>query len=602
MRNLIFIKLLSISVLFLSLSVVCSSVYAQGIDQQDAGKVNFFNNADRHFDRYSKQPGAEQKQWMNTHYDRMLTYAPYFDTRLDWYPDALVYRDSYAIYIDGDVAVEHPEWIMRDARGNKLYIPYACQNGSCPQYAGDFSNPAYRSFRINEFIKIISQGYRGLWLDDVNLTWRVSDGNEKHVAPIDFTTGKPMTLDGWQNHMANFMEEIRAALPDIEISHNVVWYSDRVENENSDIKRQIEAADFINLEYGGNDAGLKNGLGQYGFETFLLFNDYIHDHGANVIMMDGGTTQENREYGLATWLLVSQGKDLFSSNQLEWTTPDNWWQGYDLNLGEALGLRYKWGELIRRDFECGMVVLNQPGLETQTVELDESLTNMDGKLVTSVALDAKTAAILRKPCDVSNPEDDDTPQESSILSFQNGIDGYTGSQETMIDDSAPDQNFNLSSEIEIDGSPRNTGALMSWDISGISSDATVESVEITLYITNKSRQSYEIHAMKRPWDEDQATWNQYASGKSWSEAGAKGTSDRDPTILAKLRGTSQDRYLTVSLNANGIALVQSWINDPSSNYGFLFKDYSVSDGLDFSSSETSQITRRPKLTIKYKEE
>lgn len=600
MRNLISIKLLSVASLCLSLSVFCGSVFAQGIDQQDAGKVNFFNNADRHFDRYSKQPSTERQQWMNTHYDRMLTYTPYFDTRLDWYPNALVYRDSYAIYIDGDLAVEHPEWIMRDARGNKLYIPYDCRNGSCPQYAGDFSNPAYRSYRINEFTNIISEGYRGLWLDDVNLTWRVSDGHENHVAPIDFTTGKPMTLEGWRKHMASYMEEIRAALPDIEISHNIVWYSDRLENENPDIRRQIEAADFINLEYGGNDAGLKNGLGQYGFETFLLFNDYIHDHGANVIMMDGGTTQENREYGLATWLLVSQGKDLFSSNQLAWTTPNNWWQGYDLNLGEALGPRYKWGELIRRDFECGMVVLNQPSLETQTVELDESYTNMDGKSVTSVELDAKTAAILLKPCDTSSPEDVDVPQESSVLSFQNGSDGYTGSQETKIDDSAPDQNFNSSSEIEIDGSPRNTGALMYWDISSISSDATVESVKITLYITNKSGKSYEIYEMKKPWDEDQATWNQYASGKSWSESGARSSSDHDPVILAQLRGTSQGRYLTVSLDSKGIALVQSWINNPSSNNGFLFKDYSANDGLDFSSSETSQISRRPKLTINTK--
>ncbi len=596
MRKLISIKLLSVLSLFLSLSVFCSSIYAQGIDQQDAGKVNFFNNADRHFDSYSKQPDTERKQWMNTHYDRMLTYAPYFDTRLDWYSNALVYRDSYAIYIEGDVAVEHPEWIMRDARGNKLYIPYACRNGSCPQYAGDFSNPAYRSYRINEFINVISKGYRGIWLDDVNLIWRVSDGHENHVAPIDFTTEKPMTLDGWRKHMANYMEEIRAALPEIEISHNIVLFSDRLENENPYIKRQIEAADFINLEYGGNDAGLKNGLGQYGFETFLLFNDYIHDHGANVIMMDGGTTQENREYGLATWFLVSQGRDLFSSNQLKWTTPDNWWQGYDLNLGEALSPRYKWGELIRRDFECGMVVLNQPNLDTQSVELDESFTNMDGKSVASIELNAKTAAILLKPCDTSNPGD----VGLSILSFQNGIDGYTGSQETMIDDSAPDRNFNSTTEIAIDGLPGKTGVLMYWDVSSISSNAAVESVEITLYITNKSRQSYEIHALKRPWDEDQATWNQYSSGKSWSESGAKGASDHDPAILAQLNGVLQDRNLTISLNAKGIALIQSWINNPASNNGFLIKDYSAKDGLDFSSSETSKISRRPKLTIKYR--
>lgn len=599
MRKIITIKPFVLSI-FLSLSFICSNLNAQGIDEQPAGKVNFFNDADRNFDQYTYNPNTALKQWMNTRYDRMMAYAPYFNRRTDWYPNAMVYRDAYAVYKNEDVATNHPEWIMRDAQGKKLYIPYGCRNGTCPQYAGDFSNPAFRHYMINQFVNIVSQGYRGLWLDDVNLTWRVSDGYKKHIVPIDFTTGQPMTLNAWRRHMAVFMEEIRAALPNTEISHNVVWYSDRVENENPYIARQIDAADFINLERGGNDAGLKSGFGKYGFESFLQFNDYIHSRGTNVIIMDFGKTVSQREYGLATWLLISEGQDLFYNNQLEWTTPDNWWEGYDLNLGEALGSRYNWGGLLRRDFECGMVILNQPRLETQTVNVGTSFTNMDGRSVSSIELEARTAAILLKSCDTfSGGGNNEQLRESSTLSFRNGVDGYSGSKETVIDDSAPNRNFNTSSSINLDGKPKNTGALMFWDISDISSEATVESVEITLYITNKSGQSYEIYEMKRPWNENQATWNQYASGASWSRSGAKGSSDHGSAILAKIRGTSQGRYLTVSLDANGVALVQSWVNNPSSNNGFLMMDYSASDGLDFNSSETSTISRRPKLTIKY---
>jgi hypothetical protein len=141
---------------------------------------------------------------------------------------------------------------------------------------------------------------------------------------------------------------------------------------------------------------------------------------------------------------------------------------------------------------------------------------------------------------------------------------------------------------------------MSWNISDIPSDATVESVEMTIYITNRSGQSYEIYEMKRPWKEDQATWNQYANGSSWGRAGAKSSSDHGSTVLAKIRGTSQGRSLTVTLGSSGRALVQSWINSPSSNHGFLIMDYTASDGLDFYSSETSTISKRPELTITYK--
>ena len=30
---------------------------------------------------------------MRAHYWRMLTYAPYFDSRVAWFPDAWVYKD-----------------------------------------------------------------------------------------------------------------------------------------------------------------------------------------------------------------------------------------------------------------------------------------------------------------------------------------------------------------------------------------------------------------------------------------------------------------------------------------------------------------------------
>ena len=595
-----YMKFLIKHTLLISLLVLGNAAFAEEV----SGKVNFFNDADRHFDNYSANPNTQQQQWMRSHYDRMLTYAPYFNSRLDWYPNALVYRDSYAVYKNENIVANHPEWIMRDAGGNKLYIPYACKNGTCPQYAGDFSNPAFRKYRVKQFINI-SRGYRGLWIDDVNLTWRVSNGYKKHAKPIDFTTGQPMTLTAWRRHMAKYMEEIRAALPNIEISHNVVWYSDRVENDNPYIKRQIDAADYITLERGGNDKGLKNGLGKYGFESFLLYVDFIHSRGANAIIMDNGTTVENREFGLATWLLVNNGKDLFNSDRLKWTTPDRWWSGYDLNLGKAMGPRYKWHELIRRDFECGMVILNQPHAETQNVEVGNLYTNLVGESVSTVQFDAREAAILLKECGTISEDDvsgtSSIPQVSTV-SFQNGVNGYTGTEDTMLDDSSPDRNFHSATILELDGAPKNTSALMRWNVSKIPTNATVESVEIFLYVSNRSEHSYEIYEVKKPWIENQATWNQYTARDLWNKGGAKSSKDRVKRILGRLKGSSsRSRYLTVSLDAYGIALVQSWVKNPASNNGFVFIDYFASDGLDLYSSENSNISKRPKITIKYSE-
>ena len=56
----------------------------------------------------------------------------------------------------------------------------------------------------------------------------------------------------------------------------------------------------------------------------------------------------------------------------------------------------------------------------------------------------------------------------------------------------------------------------------------------------------------------------------------------------------------MTLNAAGLAVVQSWIDDPAANRGIIVKDYFASDGVTVRSSEASTATQRPKLTIAYR--
>jgi hypothetical protein len=112
---------------------------------QPAGRVLFARAADSSFDTYTYAPSSTQQQWMRDHFWRMRTYAPYFDSRLTWYPAAWAYKDVYAIYTGTTLATQHPEWILRDGKGQRLYIPYACSNGTCPQYAADIGDPTFRA-------------------------------------------------------------------------------------------------------------------------------------------------------------------------------------------------------------------------------------------------------------------------------------------------------------------------------------------------------------------------------------------------------------------------------------------------------------------------
>ena len=78
--------------------------------------------------------------------------------------------------------------------------------------------------------------------------------------------------------------------------------------------------------------------------------------------------------------------------------PDNFWPGYQIDLGSPLGLRYVEDGVFRRDFECGVVLVNQPGAPRTTVNLGEFMVDLEGNAVTSVTLGAFEGEVLRAAC------------------------------------------------------------------------------------------------------------------------------------------------------------------------------------------------------------
>ena len=345
--------------------------------------------ADSGFDRYTSNPTAAQKEWLRAHYDRMKTYSGYFDSRTAWFPSAWAYKDLYAIYKDdSDLLAEHPEWVLRDGQGSKLFIPWGCGGGTCPQYAADVGNPAFRARWIAEARAALAQGYKGLFIDDVNMEFRVASGNGDETAPIDPRTGQPMTPANWRRYVADFVEQVRAALPGVEIAHNPIWFSG---HEDPAVARALLAADYIDLERGVNDGGITAGRGKYGYETLLAHVDWLHARGKAVVFDSYTDDEAGAEYNLASYFLVNGPRDGFRTNFR--TKPDDWWKGYDVDLGAATGERQTWNGLLRRDFQKGYVLVNQPGRPTKTIAT-AAATSPDGTPRQSVSLKGGSGAVV----------------------------------------------------------------------------------------------------------------------------------------------------------------------------------------------------------------
>ncbi len=355
----------------------------------DEGAVRLARGAESSFDAFTRSPSAAEQSFMREHYWRMRVYSPYFDSRLSWFRDGWVYQDAYAIYPSSPLVTSHPDWILRDPAGNRLWIQFACSGGSCTQYAADIGNPQFRAWWIASAKAKLAAGYRGLFIDDVNMAQRVSNGNGVYTQPLDPRTGDRMDETAWQRYMADFMQEVRAALPGVEIVHNTIW---TVGDATPDLRRQLDAADYIELERGFNDAGIVGGASKFGWQTLAGFIDRRHADGGAVILDGYADSAAGRLYGLANYFLLSSGRDALANDAA--TRPDAFWNGYGVGLGAALGPRYRAGGVWRRDFAGGVVLVNEPGAPARTVEVGPGLRDVDGVERSSVTLGAASGAVL----------------------------------------------------------------------------------------------------------------------------------------------------------------------------------------------------------------
>lgn len=360
----------------------------------EAGEATLMLNAKSAFDPYVTEAAPETKAFAQERYWRMRAYPPFFDKALAWAAPTQFYKDLYAIYNPRQAGLidEHPDWVLRDAAGEPLFIQYDCAAGSCPQFAADIGNPEWREHWIEEAAAELEKGYVGIFVDDVNMEMRVSDGYGEFARPVDPRTGAPMTDEDWRRYVAEFTEEIRAAFPDAEITHNALWWAD---HDDPFVQRQTAAADTIELERGFSDGGLTAGNGTYGFMTFVEHVEWLHARGKTAIYEPHELeAQSAREFELAGFFLLQQSTDALAVGEEGDAYPDRFWSGWNADLGDPRGgLRVRNGVLIRK-FSRGLVLLNQPDSTVKRVELSRRYRRLSGRPVRSVRLAAGRARVL----------------------------------------------------------------------------------------------------------------------------------------------------------------------------------------------------------------
>lgn len=199
---------------------------------------------------------------------------------------------------------------------------------------------------------------------------------------------------------------------------------------------------------------------------------------------------------------------------------------------------------------------------------------------------------------------------SLFISLQEGIDGYSGCEDTSTDSTLPNQNgeATIPNILEVDGNAPVASTFIRWNNFGnIPDGATVTAAKLVLYIdTDVSDTYHPIYKCIQPWVADEATHNIYSTGNSWGTAGGQGANvdydlDGGKLTTADVLGASATTYYTYNFSSAGITALQGWIDSPSTNNNGLVILGTTSAGATFNSSNNPTTSTRPELIIYYQE-
>lgn len=188
-------------------------------------------------------------------------------------------------------------------------------------------------------------------------------------------------------------------------------------------------------------------------------------------------------------------------------------------------------------------------------------------------------------------------QSSGFFTFQEGVNGYTGTFDTEIVQGQPDAEGSETAVLNPDGSDRGgvVQVLIRFDNLFGTGDGqippgeVIESAKLNLNITGAGT-DLTLHRMLQPWEET-VTWFDI-SADPLDPQGATA----DDVIAAAIPDTgfsAPARRVTVDIPASTI---QSWLNGDVENNGWVMIPTGT-DGVDFDSSEASEPSNRPELVI-----
>jgi hypothetical protein len=184
--------------------------------------------------------------------------------------------------------------------------------------------------------------------------------------------------------------------------------------------------------------------------------------------------------------------------------------------------------------------------------------------------------------------------------FQQGLGYFAGNQATYFDGSS---GYNNTAHLHV-GANNGTKSLLSFDVSNIPADATVDEAILQLYNTGRSNGNsltLGAHGVLADWIDAEANKFQRQTGVNWAVANMGSGSDYTATAAATVSLTGAGNAW---IDLNITALAQAWVSNSADNLGLVLLQEAASGSVtyDFCSElgwSPCTAAQAPKLTLRY---
>jgi len=185
----------------------------------------------------------------------------------------------------------------------------------------------------------------------------------------------------------------------------------------------------------------------------------------------------------------------------------------------------------------------------------------------------------------------------TVITFQEGQAGYTGTVDTYVQAGQPDANFATSAVLVVDGATPEADLrhilLRFDDLFGdgpgqVPQGARIVSATLSLYVTNPSADGAELYRLLLPWS-DTDTWTSLGAGVQPDGVEAASTPETS--------GATNSNKVFYDLDVTGSLIAWSG-GEADLGWAFLMPE-GGSDSWMFASSEDLEADLRPKLTVAY---